>query len=436
MSEPPDTPALFVVGANHRSSSAMLRDLMFVDDRAVPAFLRRLEAGGIGQAVVLSTCDRVEIQGAHGDPRAVADVIANALAEHAELPQDEIAAGLYTLTGADAVRHIFAVASSLDSQVVGEPQVLGQVKAGHRLARDNGMTGPELEAALQAAYGTAKRVRAETAIAEGPVSMAAAAVQVARDVHGDLSRCAALLAGDGDMGELLAQQLLSAGLSQLTVTAPSSARAQAAAGRLDCHVIAFEDLAPSLADAEIVLAAVGGRQYVITAAMIESALKRRRQRPMYLVDAAVPGDVEPAVDRIDDAFVYDLDDLERLAMLARAGREQAAADAWKIVGAEVEAFERARGGRRAVPAIVALRDHFEAARREVLEDQGGAEAEEVTRRLVNRLLHAPSLALRQLAAEDRTGGERTLAEQVLRQLFGLGRAAGDETGQEPEQETE
>ena len=435
MKSSPSPPELIVVGANHRSSSANLRDLMFVPDAAAPAFLQRLRGDGVAQAVVLSTCDRVEVQAA-ADPDLAAPAIARALAEQASLPLDQVTAELYTHSGHDALKHIFAVAASLASQVIGEPQVLGQVKAGHRLAREAGTVGPELDAALQAAYEAAKRVREETAIAEGPVSMAAAAVQVARDVHGDLARCAGMLIGDGDMGELMAGQLMNAGLARLAVTMPSAGRAEAAARRLDCHVVPFDEFAGALAEADIVLAAAGGRRHLITGEMIGMALKRRRQRPIFLVDTAVPGDVEPAAGRIDQIYLYDLDDLERLAMRGRAGREQSAEAAWKIIGAEVASFERARGERRAVPAITALRGRFEAIGRAVAAEAGGEGPEEIARRLVNRLLHAPSEALRQLAAEGGAagGGERDAAEEMVRRLFRLDDPAGQAAEKQDDEE--
>lgn len=434
MADTSKTPELIVVGANHRSSSVILRDLMFVADAQAPAFLDRLRREGVDQAIVLSTCDRVEVQAA-GDARLAPPVISQALADQAGQPLDVVQGELYAFSGHAALRHVFAVAASLESQVIGEPQVLGQVKAGHRLARAAGTVGPELEATLQAAYAAAKRVRAETVIAEGPVSMAAAAVQVARDVHGDLGRCAGLLIGDGEMGELMAEQLVTAGLGRLTVTMPAAARAEAAARRLECHVAPFENFAAAVADADIVLAASGGREHLITGELVGTALKRRRRRPIFLVDTAVPGDVEPAVGKIDQAFLYDLDDLERLAMQGRAGREQAAAEAWKIVGAEVAAFERARGERRAVPAIASLRSRFEEIGRDVLAEAGNSGPEEVARRLVNRLLHAPSQALREIAAdESEFGGERAVAEEILRRLFRLDDELDDKNGRKPEDE--
>jgi glutamyl-tRNA reductase len=416
MAGPVETVAdLFVVGANHRSSPVALRDRLFVEDAALPALFDALKAVGIDQAVVLSTCDRVEIQGAHADPSAAAAQVARLLAERAGLTADAVADSIYRHSGADAVRHIFAVAAALDSMMIGETQVLGQVRAGHRLSQAAGLTGAELEAVLQAAYGAAKRVHTETAIGQRPVSIAAAAVHLSRDVHGDLDRCAALLLGAGEMGETLAQRLLDAGLSRLVVAHPTPARAEAMARRLECHHHPFDQFAAALPAADIVITALGDGRVQVTVEMMTQALKQRRRRPMFLIDAAVPADIDPAVDRLEDLFLYDLDDLEGAAMAGRADRDAAARAAWEILDGEVAAFFDRRRSRRATPAVVALRRHFEAIRDEVLA-AGGDDATEATRRLVNRLLHDPSEALRGLAGRD---GESAAAERLLARLFRL-----------------
>jgi glutamyl-tRNA reductase len=416
--------ALVVVGASHRSAPAALRDRLFVADADAPAFLRKLAAEGVAEALVLSTCDRVEVHAIHDDPSAAASAIVAALAARIALDPVSLAPQLYQHVGTEALRHVFDVAAALDSQIVGEPQVLGQLKSAHRLAAAAGALGPALEIVLQAAYGAAKRVRSETAIGERPVSMAAAACQLARDIHGDLSGATALLLGDGEMGELIAGQLHAAGLRRLLVAAPVDARAAAVAERLECHVVPWDELGARLADAEIVVAGLGGRRYVISAELMGDALKRRRHRPVFLVDAAAPGDIDPAVDALDEAFRYDLDALERVALDGRDRRGQAAAEAAAIVEAAVTAFVRSRTERAAAPTIAALRAHFERVRREVLETGGAEPAEELTRRLVNRLLHDPSEALRDVAANAGAAGadqaaDRERAERLVRRLFRL-----------------
>ena len=401
-----------VVGANHRTAPLSLRDTLFVDDLAQPDFLKDLD---LPQAVAVSTCDRVEVWTVCDDPEAVLPHIIETMARRGGLPAEAISGQIYTLLDREAVRHCFAVTASLDSLVIGEPQVLGQIKACHRLARESHRAGPDLDALMDAAYSAAKRVRSETPVAERPVSIAAAAVQLAKDLHGALSSSTALLVGAGDMGELVAEHLLAAGIVRLVVSAPRISRAEALAERLKCHAAPYENLASSLADADIVVTAVGGRQTVLSSEQVTSALRQRRRKPIFLVDTAVPGDIEPAVNRIDGAFLYDLADLERLAMEGRASREQAAAAGFVIIDQAADDFMRGRAERSAVPAIILLREHFENLRMQAISESGG-DAEKATRLLVNRLLHDPSEMMKRLAGGD---AGWPAAEELLKKLFRL-----------------
>jgi len=391
-----------------------VRDRLFTEPGEVPALLERLQAAGLSQAVWLATCDRTEIIGVAASRAEAVAAATSMLAERAGLPPGACGGQLFTLTGAEAVRHLFAVTASLESQVVGEPQVPAQVKAAYRQSVAAGLAGSDLDALMRASFAVAKRIRAETAISERPTSIAAAAVDVARDLHGDLGKRQGLLIGLGDMGLLMVEGLRAVGLGGLTVMTPVDSRAEAAAKRLGCHHAPFAELDGVLAGADIVVTAVGLGRYILTAEAVEAAARRRRRRPVFIIDAALPTDVEPGVGENDAAFVYDLADLERVALQGRVSREAAAAAAWELVGSAVAGFLAERAERAAVPAVVALRGHFEAVRREVL--AGGApDAAEATRRLINRLLHRPSEALRRLAAGD----ERAGSERLLRLLFGL-----------------
>ncbi len=407
-----------VVGANHRTSSLGLRDRLFVEDAQVSAFLANLRERGIAQALVLSTCDRVEVQAVDGGPDD-AETILSALAEHGGMAPEELRPQSYALSDADAVAHVFRVAASLDSLVIGEPQVLGQLKAAHRLARDADMTGAELEALMQAAFNAAKQVRTETAVGEGPVSIAAVAVQVAGDLHGDLAARRALLIGAGEMGQLVGEHMLAAGLGYLAVTHPIEARAEPLARALDCHRVTFDALAEQMAEADIVLAALGRREPVLAADMIRAALRKRRYRPVFVVDLAVPGDVDPAVNRIDDAFLYDIQDLERLATETHAKRQAEAESGLRIVADAAAGFMAGRAARAAVPAVTQFRAWAEGLREQALAEASG-DAEKATRLLLGRFLHDPTVALKQAAeATDATGADLILLEQALRRLFAL-----------------
>jgi len=415
----------FILGTNHRSSPVALRDLLHLPEAALPAALGELAALGLDEAVILCTCDRFEVLGVGGDPAVLRPWIDARAGGAATEPH------LYLHRDAAAVRHLFGVAASLDSLVIGEPQILGQVHAARRAAQRAGTLGPVLDDCLQAAFAAAKRVRTETRIAAGPVSMAAVAIARARDTHGDLSRAAGLLIGLGDMGEPMAEALREAGLGRLAVTAPSLARAEEAARRLGCHVAGFAPLVPALAQADIVVTALGSGRATLGAADFESALRLRRRRPMLVVDLGVPPDVDRAVDRIEDVFRFDLDDLERLATEGRRGRAAAAEAARAIVAAESEAYLRGRQARAAVPALTALRSHFEAERRRALEEAGG-DAVRATELLVNRLLHAPTAALRAIAAGPGPV-DAVAAERLLRQIFALPAAGAPETPPEDQE---
>ena len=408
----------FVFGVNHRSAAPALRERLLMDIEEHAGLLEEIGAHGLEEALVLATCDRLEIAALDPAPETAPERLVPVFARRGAVPVQEIRAQSYHHLGEAALRHLFAVASSLDSQIIGEPQVLGQVKQCHRLAAAAGLLGAELEPLLQAAYGTAKRVRAETAVAERPVSIAASAVMVARDLHGDLARCQAALVGLGEMGDFMALELQEAGLEQLTVLHGSLRRAEAAARRLGCHFRPLEELPEALVKADIVVTATGAGRHTVTEAMVAAALKSRRNKPILAIDAAVPGDVEPSVDGLEDAFVYDLDDLESVAREGQANREAVASEAWRILDDSLAAFLLRRAERAAVPTVTALRGHFEAVRREVL-DEGRQDAAAATKLLIARLLHDPSETLRALAAEDPE--QATAAERAIKRLFRLDR---------------
>jgi glutamyl-tRNA reductase len=413
---PATAPVPFAVGVNHRTAPPSLRERLYVAEDSLSSVLADLRQAGLSQAIVLSTCDRTEIIGCHADPTEAVRIAARELARVGSLAMHDLTGRLAVLQGEPAIEHLFAVAASLDSAVIGEPQVLGQVHEAYRLAGEAGLVGAELDRLIQTCFAAAKRVRSETAIGRRSISMATVAVQVARDVHGELGRCAALIIGGGEMGELLAAKLREAGIGRLTVADSLGLRAQATARRLGAQVVPFDDLATALADADIVLTALGHGTVVIDVALMRATLRRRRQRPVFLIDAAVPGDIAPAVNEIDEAFLYDLNDLERIAHEGREQRGQEAEKGWVILRESVAAFARDVAVRDAVPALTVLRGAFETARASLLAEQPGLSADEATRLLINRLLHRPSKVLRDAAI---AGQDRAALERLLMVLFEL-----------------
>lgn len=406
-----------VVGANHKDAPDLLRDRLQGSEADQLRMMARCREIGLEQAAVLATCDRCEIWTAVEDAGAHAPKLAALIAEAAALPVAQVAPQLHHLSGAEALRYAFAVAASLESQIVGEPQVLAQVKDAHRLAARAGMLGTELDAVFRSALQTGKKVRSETEIAQESVSMAACVIALCRQVFGNLPGINALILGDGELGEFVMQQLMEAGLSRWTFVHRNAERAQAWASRhRGSHAATLADLAKLLPAADVTVSALDGAQTVISPDDVKAAVRARRRQPMLFVDLAVPGDVDPRVNNIDDAFLYGLDDLERLAMRGRHGREEAAAKAWNIIDAAVAAFARDNEARSAAPSLAALKAHFDAERERLLAEQPGLDAAEATRRLINRLLHRPITVLKDSAPDAKL-------EAAALALFGIGPGA-------------
>lgn len=401
-----------VVGAEHKRAPVLLRDHLQGDESDSLRLLMRCREMGLDQAMVLATCDRCEVWAAVTDETRAAADITTLIAEAAGHDVAQVAGQLHTLSDDAALRYAFGVAASLESQVIGEPQVLGQVKDAYRLTTRSGMSGNMLDGILQAALAAAKRVRSETDIAAQSVSMAACVVKLGRQVHGKLDKVGALLIGDGDLGELVADQLTEAGIKRWTVVHPIAVRAREIATRRQAHAFAPAQLGEALIDADIVVAAQDSLNYVVSAPLVEAALKKRRRRPILLLDLAVPGDLDPAIDKVDDAFRYSFDDLERLAMTGRKERADAQAAAYALIDQELAQYRRAREERGAVDTVSTLRAHFEAERVALLAENPQMDAGELTRRLVARLLHRPTVALKQNQPD-------TSLDAATRRLFGL-----------------
>jgi glutamyl-tRNA reductase len=406
-----DAATFLIVGVNHRTGPQLLRERLQGDAGDVLRLLGRCRENGIEQAMAVVTCDRCEVWCVTADAAATQATLTGLLAEAGGVSETEIAPRLHALSNEPALRYAFAVAASLESQIVGEPQVLGQVKELQQLAQHAGMSGPELDRVLEAAYQAAKRVRHETGIAGQSVSMAACAVSVLRRMHGDVSGLAGLLIGDGDMAELIFDQVSTTGMKRWTMVHPQERRARAWGERNQTHWRPFGELPQALAASDLVVSALDVGAAVVSVDMVKVALKARKRRPILLIDSGVPGDMDAPIGDLDDAFLYTLDDLERLAMVGRQHRASEAEEAWRIVDQSVASFRRQLTEQEAAPVIADLRRHFEQHRAEVLA-QAGIDAAEATRRLVNRLLHSPSLALKAAAPTKNL-------ETAIRRLFGL-----------------
>jgi glutamyl-tRNA reductase len=417
---------IVVVGLSHHTAPLDLRERLAVPHEQLPADLAALVAdGGADETVVLSTCNRVEVYLAARDPARASALARRWLAERAGQPLDR---HLYERSGAEAVRHAFRVASSLDSMVVGEPQILGQVKEAFTTAEGAGTAGALLSRCFQKAFAVAKRVRTETGVAAGSVSVSSVACELAAQVFGELRGRRVALVGAGEMAEAAAKHLRAEG-AELVVVNRSPERAEALAREHGAQARTFEHLATELTLADVVICSTASPRFVVTRELMTGVVKARRHRLMLLVDIAVPRDVDPRVGEMENVFLYDVDQLQSVTSEHLAQRRREAEAAERIVGAEVAEFEAWRRTLVLTPTITALRARF----REIV----GAEIERSARRLgglseedrrtldrmadaiVNKLLHHPLTELRK-------GGELGDGAQLIaaaRRLFDLDSAA-------------
>jgi glutamyl-tRNA reductase len=416
---------VLLVGMSHRTAPLELRERLAVADPA-PA-LRKLVAGEeIDEAVLLSTCNRVEVVATtrHADAARLRlrSFFRRELAER-DLGA-EVERCLYEHLDGDAMRHVLRVACSLDSMVLGEPQILGQTKEAYGRAAECGAAGPVLARLFQQAFATAKRVRAETRLAERPVSLARVAVDLARRIFEDLGQKRGLLVGAGEMIDAAAEALRGAGLAQLAVANRTPERAAELAARCGATAHGLDELPRLLAGADLVLSCLAAREPWLTPALVEPALRPRRGLPLFVIDLGVPRNADPAIDRIDDVYLYDVDDLGSVAEENARARQQERARAEAIVEEQKQRFDGWLAALRAVPTIRHLRERAEAIRAAEFERVAGrlalsdADREAVaylTRAIVNKLLHEPVTQLRRAAERE----EGVAYLEVARVLFDL-----------------
>jgi glutamyl-tRNA reductase len=392
---------LLVVGISHRTAPLDVRERLAFTEEAVPPALRELGTlPTIGEAMLLSTCNRVEIYAATrgAPPAAVAD-LRHFLATVRQVEDAVLAPHLYDRVGPAAVKHVFRVASSLDSLVVGEPQILGQLKDAYGIATQAGSVGPLLGRCLERAFGVAKRVRSETAIARGAANVSSVAVELAGRVFGELEGKAVLVIGAGKMSALAARHLAAEGAAPILVTNRSPARAQALAAEIGGQPRPWESLADLLTAADVVISSTAASEPVVSRALLKQVMKARRHRPIFIVDIAVPRDVEPDAAKLEGVYLFDIDDLERVVADNRRGREGEAGAAELIVEHETRQFLVWQRSQGAVPVIKQLRERFLGiATAEARRLGSGAPNEEALVKLAEsiaaKLLHKPLMAIK------------------------------------------
>ncbi|HEV8436786.1 MAG TPA: glutamyl-tRNA reductase [Methylomirabilota bacterium] len=421
---------LFVSGMNHLTAPVEVREQLALDEEKIRHILADLSGCGLfAEVMILSTCNRVEVYGVAEVPGEGRHAAFGRLGAQRGLELRELEPLLYTKTENEAVSHAFRVAASLDSMLLGEPQILGQVKDAFALAQSAGTVGPRLHSLMSQAFSVAKRVRTETEIARHAVSVSFAAVELGRKIFGGLGGKAVLLIGAGEMAELAARHLVAEGALPVYVANRTWGRAQELARLLGGAAVPFDALDGVIASVDIVITSTAAPAPIIGVADVQRALHARRARPLFFIDIAVPRNVEAAVNDLGNVFCYDIDDLRSVVEANLRERQREAQRAEALVTREVERFGLRLRDLDVVPTIVSLRDKLEAIRRAELDRALGrlSGADDETRRvmealsqsIVNKILHAPMVKLRD---SSRAGhGHRWI--ELISELFGL-RAAG------------
>jgi glutamyl-tRNA reductase len=332
---------LFVIGANHRSSSMSLRDKLKISERNLPQFFDRLRKINIGNAIILSSIDITDIifLAPILSAEDIKAEIIKLFAAYVDASRAELLDQTYTLMNQDAVRHLFSVTSAIDAVLIGDSQILSDFKRAHQHASNYGMSNNFLDQLVIKSESIAKSIFMETAINRRPVSIPAASVKVARDLFGMLSKSTCLLLGSGEMGEMLASSMRSAGLEQLIVSHPSPDRANRMGKQLNCHVGEMESLLQLISKSDIILTAMNGRRFLLEMEILKKAIKARRRRPIFIIDTGVPGDVDPSVEKINDIFLYTINDLEKVTREGNSSRAHEIEKAQRIIDSAVHQID-------------------------------------------------------------------------------------------------
>ncbi|MGE5849010.1 MAG: glutamyl-tRNA reductase [Candidatus Methylomirabilota bacterium] len=418
---------ILVVGLSHKTAPIELRERLSVSEQDLPKPLELLgNSPEIAERMLIATCNRVEVYAvAEGPVEKAVEAITDRLATHHNLEKSRFEDKLYTHTAAGAVRHVFRVASSLDSLVVGEPQILGQVKSAYSIARSQEATGVILTNLLEQAFHVAKRVRTETGIGASAVSVSSAAVELARKIFGDLAGRSVLIIGAGEMAELALRHLLDDGVRSVLVANRSYDRAVALARQFCGRAVTFESFRQEMGGADIVISATSAPHVILKKEDMQTIIQQRRHRPIFLIDIADPRDIDPACNEVDNVYLYNIDDLQSVVDTNLKERQREAERAEAIIEREVGVYLTWLRSLDVVPTIVSLRQRVEEIRGAELQrvlgrlgDLTPEQREAVTamsHAMVNKILHQPMTELKRRAALQ----DGHLYTSVLRRLFGL-----------------
>ncbi|MGN6256870.1 MAG: glutamyl-tRNA reductase [Solirubrobacterales bacterium] len=417
---------LLALGVSHKTAPLDLRErLSLTEGRAVSALAELTAAKGIHEAAAISTCNRTELYLIVSDPVEAESTALGVLTRQAEIRPTELLGHLYSLRASEAARHLLQVTAGLDSMILGEAEIQGQVKRAYELAMVEGTTGPILNRLFRGALSAGGRAREETGISEQGVSIPSVAVELARRTLGDLSERRVLVVGAGETAELVAKALVARGVATVFVANRHYDRAIGLAQRFDGSAVRFEELPEQLTSADIAVSATNSPHHIVERDGLEHVMEQRPERPLLAIDLAVPRDIEPACREIPGVTVYDIDDIQQIVERNTSGREAEARRAELILEAELDRFERWLGLQEVVPTISALRDRGdEIVRRVLAENEGRWESlsdadherlEKMAKAIVSRLLHDPTLRIRNSACS----GESYYLVSALRELFAL-----------------
>jgi glutamyl-tRNA reductase len=418
---------ILVLGLSHKTAPIEIRERLFVPERDLPKALEVLgEPPELAERMLVTTCNRVEVYAVtEGPVERAAAAITDCLARYHNLAPASFAGTLYRHTGGEAVRHVFRVASSLDSMVVGEPQILHQVKGAYAAARTLEAAGVILTNLLEQAFHVAKRVRSETGIASAAVSISSAAVELARKIFGDLAGRTVLILGAGEMAELALRHLLDDGVRSVLVANRTHDRAVALAEQFQGRAVTYESFQQEMVGADIVISATAAPHVILKKEDVQGIILQRRHRPIFLIDIADPRDIDPACNDIDNVFLYNIDNLKSVAEANLKERQREAGRAEPIIEREVEVYLNWLRQQDVVPTIVSLRSRVEQIRTaelgKALSRMGDLTPEQrevmaaMSTAMVNKILHQPMTELRRRAVHQ----DGHMYTTVLRRLFGL-----------------
>jgi glutamyl-tRNA reductase len=417
---------IILIGLNHKTAPVSIREcLAFSHDETRSALGDLRAVPSIEEAMLFSTCNRVELLLAARAPEPAIDDVKSFLAHFKQLPLDDFQSSLYLYQGEDAVRHVFRVAASLDSMVLGEPQILGQIKSAYRAATEEKTSGVVLNRLLHKTFSVAKRIRTETGIGDHAVSISYAAIELGRKIFGDLQDKTVLLIGAGEMAELAVEHLIRHRSGRIFVANRTLERAMGLAAAYNGTAIGLEEIPDYLRRVDIIISSTGAKGFIIQKPEVKAVMRGRRNRPIFFIDIAVPRDIDPAINTLNNVYVYDIDDLKDVVDENIEDRNREAAKADRIIDEAVIHFRQWFQGLGVVPTIKALRSKIQdLARDEVgktlqqmghLSSQDQESIERMAEALVNKILHEPTRYLKSNGCQK----DRARSLDVARKLFGL-----------------